>query len=64
MAFTCAKAATIAALFSGFEKSVNASFTNSPRCRFTAGNFAAVEDGFADGLAAFAPPVVAVDVMD
>jgi hypothetical protein len=58
MAFTCAKAATIAALFSGFEKSVNASFTNSPRCRFTAGNFTA------DGFPAFAPPVVAVDVMD
>jgi hypothetical protein len=38
---------------------VNASFTNSPRCRFTAGNFPAVENGFVA-----APPVVAVDVME
>jgi hypothetical protein len=60
MAFTCAKAATIAALFSGFEKSVNASFANSPRCRFTGASFTpAVEDGFVA-----APLVVAVDVMD
>src|ERR1700723_3236396 len=52
-AFTCASASSMALRLAGTEKSMNASFANSPRFIFTAARF----------VGAFGVPVVAVDVI-